>query len=169
MPRCPTHCPPGNNGPFLAAAILAGAVALIAARAVIMHVLIVLVITLGIVSGLGASALAVLIVMRLRSIARKPLAPSRKLRAHAEILSTFPAADADRRQITAGRTALPGRPPVCESRHHSAPAIERRQHHHARGSHDEQDARATYQTPGRMPGAQQLSPRRRDREGHRRA
>src|SRR5215813_3301916 len=110
MPRCPSHCPPSNNGPLLAAAILAGAVALVAARAVIMHVLIVLVITLGVVSGLSVGALAVVIAMRLRNATRKPLAPGRNLMAHAEVLKARPAADADQRQITAGRTAAVGYP-----------------------------------------------------------
>ena len=166
MPRCPTHCPSRNNGPLLAAAILVGAVALIAARTVLMHVLIVLAITLGVVFGLGVSALAVVIVVRLHGSARKPLAPGRKLRAHAEVLSSFPAAGADQRQITAGRTAALGRRPAYESGHHPAPAIEQRRSVHAHGSRDEQRARAMLQAPGRSPGAPQMPRPRRDRGGH---
>jgi hypothetical protein len=165
MPRCPTHCPHSNNSPLLAAAILAGAVALIAARALIMHVLIVLVITLGIVSGLSASALAVVIVIRLHGNAHQPLAPGRKLQAHAEVLGARPVVDADQRQITAGRTAARGRHQTHASGHHPAPAIEQRHYRPAQGSRNEQHARAMDQTPGRTPGASQAPHPRPDRGG----
>jgi hypothetical protein len=165
MPRCPTHCPSRNNGPLLPAAILAGAVALIA-RPVLMHILIVLAITLSIVFGLGASALAMVIVVRLHGSARRPLAPGRKLRAHAEVLSSFPAIDADQRQITARSAAAPARRPACESGHHPAPAIEQRPYLHAHGSRDEQRARAMRQPPEHTSGARQALRLRRDRGGH---
>lgn len=77
MPRCPAHCPPRNSGPLLPAAIIAGACTVAATWTVIVHVLTILVITFGVVAGLGAVGLAAAVVLRLRALTRTPQAPAR--------------------------------------------------------------------------------------------
>src|SRR4249919_920657 len=103
MPRCPAHCPPKNSGPLLPAAIIAGVFAIAATWTVIVHVLTILVITLGVIAGLGAVGLAAVIVMRLRGLAREPRAPARNLQALAGAPRTIRAAAVDQRQVTSGR------------------------------------------------------------------
>ena len=102
MPRCPAHCPASNSGPLLPAAIIAGVFAIAATWTVIVHILTILVITLGVIAGLGAAGLAAIIIIRLRDIARGPRAPARNLQAPAAAPRTIRAA-ADQRHITSGR------------------------------------------------------------------
>ena len=70
MPRCPAHCPPPTSSPALPAAIIAGVLAIAATWTVIVHILTILVITLGVVAGLGVAGLAAIILTRLRDTAR---------------------------------------------------------------------------------------------------
>src|SRR5690348_4663153 len=108
MPRCPAHCPPSNGGPLLPAAITAGVFTIAATWTVIVHVLTILVITLGIIAGLGATGLAAVTIIRLRDLAREPRAPARNLPAPAAAPRTIRAHGADQRQITSGRAPAAG-------------------------------------------------------------
>jgi hypothetical protein len=165
MPRCSTHCPPGNGGPLLPAAIIAGVVAIAAAWTVIVHVLTILVITLGVAAGLGAVSLAAIIVMRLRDVAREPRAPGRTLRARAGAPHTLRAA-AEQRQITTAHAPAAGYPQGRESGHRPAPAIEQHWHLHLHGASEEQVGHLLGQPPARMPGARKGSRVPGDGGGH---
>src|SRR5205823_12398387 len=99
MPRSPAHCPPKDTGPLLPAAIIAGVFAIAATWTVIVHVLTILLITLGVVAGLGAAGLAAIIIIRLRDLARRPRTPARNLPAPAAAPRTIRPA-ADQRHIT---------------------------------------------------------------------
>jgi hypothetical protein len=145
MPRCPAHCPPKDSGPLLPAAIIAGVFAIAASWTVIMRVLTILVITLGVVAGLGVVGLAAVITMRLRSIAGEPQAPR-----------TIPAA-ADQPQITTSRARAAGCQRGRESGHRLAPAIEQHWHLHLHGAAEAQLGRVLGQPPGRMTGARKWS------------
>jgi hypothetical protein len=128
MPRCPTHCPPSNSGPLLPAAIIAGVFAVAATWTVIVHVLTILVITLGIMAGLAATGLVAIAVIRLRGLARGPRAPARNLQAPAGAPRTIRAASAGQRQITGGRAPGIDSKQSLESAHRPAPAIEQHWH-----------------------------------------
>ena len=165
MPRCPAHCPPSNSGPLLPAAIIAGVFAIAATWTVIVHILTILLITLGIIAGLGAAGLAAIIVIRLRGLARGPRAPARNLQAPAAAPRTIRAA-ADQRQIASGRVPAASCPQSRESGHRPAPAIEQHWHLHVHGTSHEQLARVLGQTPRRKPGAPKQSQLPRDAGGH---
>lgn len=165
MPRCSAHCPAGNGGPLLPAAIIAGVFAIAATWTVIVHVLTILVITLGIIAGLGAVGLAAIIIIRLRDIARGPRAPARNLPAPTAALRTIRAA-ADQRQTTSGRLPAAGYQQSREAEHHRTPAIEQHWHLHVHDASEEQLARVLGQTPGRIPGAPKQSQVPRDAGGH---
>jgi hypothetical protein len=165
MPRCPAHCPPSNSGPLLPAAIIAAVFAIAATWTVIVHILTILLITLGIIAGLGAAGLAAIIVMRLRGIARGPRAPARNLQAPAAAPRTTRAA-ADQRQIPSGRVPAAGGQHSREAEHRPTPAIEQHWHLHVHGTSEEQLARVLGQTPGRIPGAPKQSQVPRDGGGH---
>ena len=166
MPRCPAHCPPSNGGPLLPAAIIAGVFAIAATWTVIVHILTILVITLGIIAGLGAAGLTVVTIMRLRDIARGPRAPARNLPAPAAAPRTIRAAAADERQITSGQASAVDRQQSREAGHCPTPAIEQHWHLHVHRTSDEQLARVHGQTPGRMPGARKQSQLPRDGGHH---
>ena len=153
MPRCPAHCPPSDSGPLLPAALIAGVFAVAATWTVIVHILTILVITLGIIAGLGAAGLTVVTVIRLRDIAHGPRAPASNLPAPAAAPRTNRAAAADQRQITSGRVPAADSPQSRESGHRPTPAIEQHWHLHVHGTSEQQPARVPGQTPGRMPGA----------------
>ena len=155
MPRCPTHCPTKNSGPLLPAVIIAGVFAIAATWTVIMRVLTILVITLGVVAGLGVLGLAAVITMRLCSIAREPQAP-RTIRAAA-----------DQPQITASRAPAAGCQQGRESGHRLAPATEQHWHLHLHGVGDAQLGHVLGQPPGRMASAQEWSQAPGDGGGHR--
>jgi hypothetical protein len=146
MPRCPAHCPPKDSGPLLPAAIIAGVFAIAATWTVIVHVLTILVITLGVVAGLGVVGLAAVITMRLRSIAREPQAPPRTIRAAA-----------DQPQITTSRAPAAGCQQGRESGHRLAPATEQHWHLHLHGVGEAQLGHVLGQPPGRMTGAREWS------------
>ena len=156
MPRCSTHCPPGNGGPLLPAAIIAGVVAIGAAWTVIVHVLTILVITLGVVAGLGAVSLAAIIVIRLRDLAREPQAPGRTLQARAGAPHTLRAAD-KLRQITTARAPAAGYPQGRESGHRLAPATEQHWHLHLHGVGEAQLGHVLGQPRARTTGAREWS------------
>ena len=145
MPRCPAHCPPKDNGPLLPAAIIAGVFAIAATWTVIVHVLTILVITLGVVAGLGVVGLAAVITMRLRSIAREPQAP-RTIRAAA-----------DQPQITTSRAPAAGCQRGRESGHRLAPATEQHWHLHLHGVGEAQLGHVLRQPRGRTTGARDWS------------
>jgi hypothetical protein len=145
MPRCPAHCPPKDSGPLLPAAIVAGVFAIAATWPVIVHVLTILVITLGVVAGLGVVGLAAVITMRLRSIAREPQAP-RTIRAAA-----------DQPQITTSRAPAAGCQQGRESGHRLAPATEQHWHLHLHGVGEAQLGHVLGQPRGRMTGAREWS------------
>lgn len=145
MPRCPTHCPTKNSGPLLPAVIIAGVFAIAATWTVIVHVLTILVITLGVVAGLGVVGLAAVITMRLRSIAREPQAP-RTIRAAADQL-----------QITTSRAPAAGCQQGRESGHRLAPATEQHWHLHLHGVGEAQLGHVLGQPSGRMTGAREWS------------
>jgi hypothetical protein len=147
------------------AAIIAGVFAIAATWTVIVHILTILLITLGIIAGLGAAGLAAIIVIRLRGLARGPRAPARNLPAPAAAPRTIRAA-ADQRQITSGRVPAASCPQSRESGHRLAPAIEQHWHLHVYGTSDEQLARVLGQTPRRKPGAPKQSQLPRDGGGH---
>jgi hypothetical protein len=153
----PAHCPPSNSGPLLPAALIAGVVAIAAAWTVIVHVLTILVITLGVAAGLGAAGLAAVIALRPRGIARQPRAPGRNLQARAGAPRTLRAAAADQRQITAPRAPAAGYQQGRETGHRPAPAIEQHWHLHLHGTGEEQLGHVLGQAPGRMPGARKWS------------
>jgi hypothetical protein len=166
MPRCPAHCPANNSGPLLPAAIIAGVFAIAATWTVIVHILTILVITLGIIAGLGAAGLAAVTVMRLRDIARGPRAPARNLQAPAAAPRTIRAHGADQRQITNGQVPAAGCQQSREAEHRPTPAIEQHWHLHVHGTSEEQLAHVLGQTPGRIPGAPKQSQVPRDGGGH---
>jgi hypothetical protein len=145
MPRCPTHCPPKDSGPLLPAAIIAGVFVIAATWTVIVHVLTILMITLGVIAGLGVVGLAAVITMRLRSIAREPQAP-RTIRAAADQL-----------QITTSRAPAAGCQQGHESGHRLAPATEQHWHLHLHGVGEAQLGHVLGQPPGRMTGAWEWS------------
>jgi hypothetical protein len=165
MPRCPAHCPPSNSSPLLPAAIIAGVFAIAATWTVIVHVLAILLITLGVIAGLGAAGLAAITIIRLRDIARGPRTPAHNLQALAAAPRTIRAA-ADQRQITNGRALAAGWQQSREAEHRPTPAIEQHWHLHLHGTSDEQPARVLGQTPGRIPGAPKQSQLPRDGGGH---
>jgi hypothetical protein len=165
MPRCPAHCPPSSSGPLLPAAIIAGVFAIAATWTVIVHILTILLITLGIIAGLGAAGLAAIIIIRLRDIARGPRALARNLPAPAAAPRTIRAAAAGQRQITGGRAPAAGGQQSREAEHRPAPAIEQHWHLHVHGTSKQQPARVPGQTPGRMPGAPRQSQVPRDAGG----
>lgn len=165
MPRCPAHCPPSNSGPLLPAAITAGVFAIAATWTVIVHILTILLITLGIIAGLAAAGLAAIIIIRLRDIARGPRAPVRNLKAPAAAPRTIRPA-ADQRHITSGRVLAASCPQSRESEHRPTPAIEQHWHLHVHGTSQEQLARVLGQTPGRKPGAPKQAQLPRDAGGH---
>jgi len=166
MPRCPAHCPPNNGGPLPPAAIIAGVFAIVATWTVIVHVLTILLITLGVIAGLGVAGLAAVIVMRLRDFAREPPAPARNLPAPAGTPRTIRAAGAGQRQIISGRAPAVEHGQSRGSEHRPAPAIEQHWHLHVHGASDEQLARVLGQAPGRMPRARTQSRVPRDAGGH---
>jgi hypothetical protein len=165
MPRCPAHCPPHNSGPLLPAAIIAGACAVAATWTVIVHVLTILVITFGVVAGLGSVGLAVAVVLRLRGLTRRPQAPARPLAALAEGPWAVRAA-AGQRQITASRAQAAGHQQAREPGHSPTPAIEQHWHLHLHAAREEQLTRVFGQAPGRLPGAQEESRAARDGGHH---
>jgi hypothetical protein len=167
MPRCPAHCPPNNGGPLPPAAIIAGVFAIVATWTVIVHVLTILLITLGVIAGLGVAGLAAVIVMRLRDFARKPRAPARNLPVTAGAPRTIRAAGAGQRQIISGRAPAVEHGQSRGSEHRPAPAIEQHWHLHVHGTSEEQLARVLGQTPSRMPGAPKQSRAPSDGGGHR--
>jgi hypothetical protein len=167
MPRCPAHCPPSNSGPLLPAAIIAGVFAIAATWTVIVHILTILVITLGIIAGLGAAGLAAVTVMRLRDLAREPRAPARNLPARTRATRTIRAATVDKRQVTSGQAPAAGGQQSREAEHRPTPAIEQHWHLHVHGTSEEQLARVLGQTPGRIPGARKQAQVPRDGGGHR--
>jgi hypothetical protein len=166
MPRCPAHCPPSNSGPLLPAAIIAGVFAIAATWTVIVHILTILVITLGVIAGLGAAGLTTIIVIRLRGLARGPRAPARNLPAPAAAPRTIRAHGVDQRQIISGRVPAAGGQQSREAKHRPTPAIEQHWHLHVHGTSEEQLARVLGQTPGRMPGARKQSQVPRDGGHH---
>jgi hypothetical protein len=155
MPRCPAHCPPNNSGPLLPVAIIAGVFAIAATWTVIVHVLTILVITIGVITGLGVIGLAAIMVMRLRGLAREARAPTRNLPVTAETPRTIRAATGGQRQITSGWPPAAGGQQGREAEHRAASAIE--QHWHMRGASDDQLARVLGQVPRRIPGARKQS------------
>jgi len=165
MPRCPANCPPSTSGPLLPAAIIGGVFAIAATWTVIVHILTILLITLGIIAGLGAAGLAAIIVMRLRDIARGPRAPARNLPAPAAAPRTIRPA-ADQRHITSGRALAARCPQSRESERRPTPAIEQHWHLHVHGTSGEQLARVPGQPPGRKPGATKQAQLPRDAGGH---
>jgi hypothetical protein len=167
MPRCPAHCPPHNSGPLLPAAIIAGVFAIAATWTVIVHVLTILVITLGVIAGLGVAGLAAIIVMRLRDLTREPRAPARNLPAPTGTPRTIRAATGiDQRQITSGRAPAVGGQQSREAEHRPASAIEQHWHLHLHDASHEQLARILAQAPGRTPRARTQSRVPRDAGGH---
>jgi hypothetical protein len=166
MPRCPAHCPPSNSGPLLPAAIIAGVFAIAATWTVIVHILTILVITLGIIAGLGAAGLTVVTVIRLRAIAREPRTPARNLPAPAAAPRTIQAAAADQQQTTSGRAPAVDRQQRREAGHRPTPAIEQHWHLHVHGTSEQQPVRVPGQIPGRIPGAPQQSQLPRDAGDH---
>jgi hypothetical protein len=166
MPRCPAHCPPSNSGPLLPAAIIASVFAIAATWTVIVHILTILLITLGIIAGLGAAGLAAIIIIRLRDIARGPGAPARNLPAPAAAPRTIRAHGADQRHITSGRIPAADSKQSREAEHRPTPAIEQHWHLHVHGTSEQQLARVLGQTPGRIPGARKQSQAPRDGGGH---
>jgi hypothetical protein len=162
MPRCPAHCPPSNSGPLLPAAIIAGVFAIAATWTVIVHILTILLITLGIIAVLGTAGLATIAIIRLRGLAREPRAPARNLQAPTRATRTIQAATIDRRQITSGRVPAAGCQQNPEAEHRSTPAIEQHWHLHLHGTSGEQPARVLGHTPG-APKQAQLP---RDAGGH---
>jgi hypothetical protein len=166
MPRCPAHCPPSNSGPLLPAAIIAGVFAIAATWTVIVHILTILVITLGIIAGLGAVGLAAITVMRLRDLARQPRAPARNLQAPTRATRTIRAATVDQRQITSGQAPATDRQQGREAEHRPAPAIEQHWHLHVYGTSDGQPTRVLGHTPGRIPGVPKQAQPPRDGGGH---
>jgi hypothetical protein len=130
------------------------------------HILTILMITLGIIAGLGAAGLAVIIVMRLRDIARGPRTPARNLPAPVAAPRIIRAHGADQQQITSGRVPAASCPQSRESEHRPTPAIEQHWHLHVHGTSDEQLANVLGQTPGRIPGARKQSQVPRDGGGH---
>ena len=164
MPRCPAHCPPHNSGPLLPAAIIAGACAVAAAWTVIVHVLTILVITVGVVAGLGAAGLAAAVVLRWRGLTRRPQAPARTLAPLAAGPWAVRAA-ASQRQITTSRAPAAGHQQARAPGHSPAPAIEQHWHLHLHAASEEQLTRGFGQAPGRPPSAQEESTAARD-EGH---
>jgi hypothetical protein len=165
MPRCPAHCPPHNSGPLLPAAIIAGACAVAAAWTVIVHVLTILVITFGVVAGLGAAGLAAAVVLRLRGLTRGPQAPARPPAALAAGPRAVRAA-AGPRQITGSRAQAAGHQQARQPRHSPAPAIGQHWHLHLHAASEEQPGRVFGQAPGRPPGAQEESRAARDGGHH---
>jgi hypothetical protein len=166
MPRCPAHCPPSNSGPPLPAVIIAGAFIIAAAWTVIVHVLTILVITLGVAAGLGVAGLAAVIALRLRDIAREPRAPGRHLQARAGAPRTIRAAAVDQRQITTTRAPAADYPQGREPGYRPAAAIEQHWHLHLHGATEEQPGRLLGQAPGRMPDAREGSPAPSEGGGH---
>jgi hypothetical protein len=166
MPRCPAHCPPSNSGPLLPAAIIAGVVAIAAAWTVIVHVLTILVITLGVAAGLGVTGLAAIIVTRSRGITRQPRAPGRNLQARADPPRTLRAAAVDQRQITITRAPAAGYQQGRESGHRPAPAIQQHWHLHLHGATEEQLGHLLGQLPARIPDARKGSPAPSEGGGH---
>jgi hypothetical protein len=152
MPRCPAHCPPQNNGPLPAAAIIAGAAVIVAAATVIVHLLIILLITLGVVAGLGVTALAAVLVIRARGTACEPRAPGR-LQARAGALRASQTADGGQRQITGRRAPAADYRPAHHAGHRPAAAIEQHWHLHLHRASEERLARTIHQAPGRTPTA----------------
>jgi hypothetical protein len=148
------------------AAIIAGVFAIAATWTVIVHILTILLITLGIIAGLGAAGLAAIIVIRLRGLARGPRAPARNLQAPAAAPRTIRAHGAGQRQITSGRVPAASRPQSHEAEHRPPPAIEQHWHLHVYSTSDEQLARVLGQTPRRKPGAPKQSQLPRDGGGH---
>jgi hypothetical protein len=169
MPRCPAHCPPSSSGPLLPAAIIAGVFAIAATWTVIVHVLTILVITLGVIAGLGVVDLAAVMVMRLRGFAREPRAPARNLPAPAGTHRTIRAAASGQRQIISGPAPGVDRQQSPKAKDRPAPAIEQHWHLHLYSTSDEQLARVLGQTPGRMRGAPMWSRGPRDGGGHQNA
>jgi hypothetical protein len=165
MPRYPTHCPPRNSGPLLPAAIIACVFAVAATWTVIVHVLTILVITLGIMAGLAVTGLAAIAVIRLRGLARGLWAPARNLQAPAGAPRTIRTASAGQRQITGGHAPGIDSLQSRESAHCPAPAIEQHWHLHLHSTREEQLARILGQTPGRMPGTREQSQVPRDGGG----
>ncbi len=166
MPRCPAHCPPSNSGPLLPAAIIAGVFAIAATWTVIVHILTILLITLGVIAGLGVASLAAITVMRLRGLAREPQAPAHNLQAPAGAPRSIRAAAVDQRQITGGRAPAVDCQQRSEAEHRPAPAIEQHWHLHLHGTSEEQLARILGQTAGLMPGAWKWSRAPRGGGGH---
>ena len=149
MPRCPAHCPPHNSGPLLPAAIIVGACAVAATWTVIVHVLTILVITFGVVAGLGAFGLAVAVVLRLRGLTRGPQAPARPLASLAA--GPWAVRAAGQRQITASRAQAAGYQQAREPGHSPTPAIEQHWHLHLHAASEEQLGRVFGQAPRRLP------------------
>ena len=166
MPRCPAHCPPPTSGPALPAAIIAGVFAIAATWTVIVHILTILVITLGVVAGLGVAGLAAIILTRLRDTARQPPAPGGTLQARAGAPRPIRAAGVDRRQITTSQAPTVGYQQGRESGHRPAPAIEQHWHLHLHAASEVQPGHLAGQTPGRMPGARNWSPAPSEGGGH---
>ena len=160
MPRCPAHCPPNSSGRLLPAAIISGVFAIAATWTMIVHVLSILVITLGVIG------LAAVMVMRLRGLAREPRAPARNLTAPTGAPRTIRAATGGQRQITSGRAPAVGGQQGREAEYRPASAIEQHWHLHVHGTSEEQLARVLRQTPGRTPGARKQSRAPRDGGGH---
>ncbi len=166
MPRCPAHCPANNSGPLLPAALIAGVFAIAATWTVIVHILTILLITLGVIAGLGVASLAAITVMRLRGLAREPQAPAHNLQAPAGAPRSIRAAAVDQRQITGGRAPAVDCQQRSEAEHRPAPAIEQHWHLHLHGTSEEQLARILGQTAGLMPGAWKWSRAPRGGGGH---
>jgi hypothetical protein len=129
------------------------------------HILTILLITLGIIAGLGAVGLAAIVIIRLRDLARGPRAPARNLQASAAAPRTVRPA-ADQRQIASGRVPAASSRQSRESRHRPAPAIEQHWHLHVYSTSDEQLARVLGPTPRRKPGAPKQSQLPHDARGH---
>jgi hypothetical protein len=121
---------------------------------VIVHVLAILVITFGVVAGLGTVGLAAAVILRLRGLTRRPQAPARTLASLSEGPWAVRAA-AGPRQITASRAQAAGHQQAREPGHSPASAIE--QHWHLHAANKEQPGRVFGQEPGRLPSAQEKS------------
>jgi hypothetical protein len=132
---------------------------------VIVHILTILLITLGIIAGLGAAGLTVVTVIRLRGIARGPRAPARNLPAPAAAPRTNRGAAAGQRQITSGRVPAADSQQSREAGHRPTSAIEQHWHLHMHGTSEQQPVRVPGQIPGRIPGAPQQSQVPRDAGG----